>query len=347
MWGAENSMIETARAALKLGYDVELVCASSKVRAEWASRVNDRVHLVNSPSGRLARIIPIAARLFKIPRRDAYIIFDPYTFPAAIIGLLAKRLRDGTRLIFDVHDSARRNPKRRFYLSLTRFADLSICVSEYIRGQLPARAKSIAIARGVERISVPESEDGLVVVVGRVTPEKRVDLAIEAVRLSNSGVVLEIRGAGNPEYEEQIRKLGDRVLGRRFRWAGRVAHERVLNGAAALLFLNDDEPSGRSIAEAQASGVIVIAPDRGGASEFVADHVTGYLYESGNAESCAKAIDRWFSSDADNRQILSNAERAAREGYDPQNQAAKYVAAVAGQSRSSRASFDNGVQKIE
>jgi glycosyltransferase involved in cell wall biosynthesis len=74
------------------------------------------------------------------------------------------------------------------------------------------------------------------------------------------------------------------------------------------------EPFGRTLIEAMSYGKVVIAPDTGGPLEIIEDGVTGFHFQSGNAESLAetilRAIDHPHIPD-----MITAAHRSIREQF--------------------------------
>ncbi|MCZ4281554.1 glycosyltransferase family 4 protein [Kiloniella laminariae] len=67
----------------------------------------------------------------------------------------------------------------------------------------------------------------------------------------------------------------------------------------------DPEGFGRVVSEGQAMGRPVVASNHGGAKEQLLPNETGFLFENGDAESCARAIRKALSLNAREREILS------------------------------------------
>ncbi|CAN5621187.1 hypothetical protein BH18ACT1_BH18ACT1_02380 [soil metagenome] len=86
----------------------------------------------------------------------------------------------------------------------------------------------------------------------------------------------------------------------------------VLRALDVLVNASRAEPFGRSVLEAQASGVPVVATDAGGIPEFVSDGVTGLLVPPGDEPALAAAIDRLLE-DEELRARLAAAGRAQAE----------------------------------
>jgi glycosyltransferase involved in cell wall biosynthesis len=66
------------------------------------------------------------------------------------------------------------------------------------------------------------------------------------------------------------------------------------------------EAFGRIVAEAQAMGRPVVAPDHGAAPEIIKEGVTGWLFKPGNVKSLAGTLDKAISIGADEREDLSD-----------------------------------------
>ena len=69
------------------------------------------------------------------------------------------------------------------------------------------------------------------------------------------------------------------------------------------------EPFGQVVAEAMASGCLVVAPDRGGPTELVRDATNGITYELGSRTGLAAALRRAKDLPADNRAALVQCAR--------------------------------------
>jgi glycosyltransferase involved in cell wall biosynthesis len=138
-----------------------------------------------------------------------------------------------------------------------------------------------------------EQPAGYLAFIGRVSPEKRVDWAIDIARRAGMEirVAAKIDQADRRYYEETIEPL--------FRlpnvtYVGEIGEDRkgeFLGNAAALLFPVDwPEPFGLVQIEAMACGTPVIALRRGSVPEVIDDGVTGYLCD--NIEQAVEAVGR-------------------------------------------------------
>src|SRR5207244_1064063 len=134
--------------------------------------------------------------------------------------------------------------------------------------------------------TVPE---GFLLMVSALVPYKRIDLAIDASRLS--GVPLRIVGDG-PERNRLMTLAADRRADVQF--LGSLSDEdiRDLYRRSAAVLLPGEEDFGIAPVEAQACGRPVIALARGGALETVVDGVTGVLVSESSGEAFAAGISR-------------------------------------------------------
>jgi glycosyltransferase involved in cell wall biosynthesis len=116
--------------------------------------------------------------------------------------------------------------------------------------------------------------------VGRVSPEKRLDRAIEIAAACRTclRVAAKVDPADERYFEREIRPLLDNPL---VQWVGEIGDGQkndFIGNARALLFPIDwPEPFGLVMIEAFACGTPVIAYDRGSVPEVVEHGVTGYI----------------------------------------------------------------------
>lgn len=143
-------------------------------------------------------------------------------------------------------------------------------------------------ARRSEKLRAQLAPDGEVIVgyVGRIAPEKRVDLLAGVAALP--GVRLVIVGTG-PAHEAARRAMPGAVF------LGQRHGEDLATIYASLdLFVHSGphETFGQTLQEAAASGLPVIAPAAGGPLDLVDDGVTGFLVTPGDAGALSRAVAR-------------------------------------------------------
>lgn len=163
----------------------------------------------------------------------------------------------------------------------------------------------------------PTPED-YVAFVGRISPEKRVDRAIEIAR--RAGIELRIAAkidAVDKEYcEREIAPLMEQPHVRYLGEIGEKEKAVLLGGARALLFPIDwPEPFGMVVIEALSCGTPVLAWPDGSVPELLEPGVTGWIVDSIDA-----AVDALATVDAIDRRVCRavfekrfTAERMARD----------------------------------
>jgi glycosyltransferase involved in cell wall biosynthesis len=153
------------------------------------------------------------------------------------------------------------------------------------------------------------------VFLGRISPEKRPDRAIEIARDVGIRLVIaaKIDAADRSYYDHAIKRLIDSSS--LIEFVGEVNEQEkdeLLGGAYAYLFPIDwPEPFGLTVVEAMATGTPVIASPVGSVPEIVVDGVTGFLRKTlhGMTEAvehigtldraaCRAYVERYFSPDA-------------------------------------------------
>ena len=145
--------------------------------------------------------------------------------------------------------------------------------------------------------SAPERDWGWeLLCVGRLDPRKGVDTAVQALaRLPDARLVL--AGGGEAAYERKLRARVDELgLGDRVQLLGGVDRERLpaLYAAAdAVVFpVVWEEPWGLVPLEAMGRGRPVVATGRGGSGEYLRDGDNCVLFEAGDADGLAGAVQR-------------------------------------------------------
>ncbi len=129
--------------------------------------------------------------------------------------------------------------------------------------------------------------------LGRISPEKRVDRAIEIARRVDMPIRIaaKIDPVDKEYFDSHIRKLFEDPLVEYIGEIGEREKQEFLGNAYALLFPIDwPEPFGLVMIEAMACGTPVVAYRMGSVPEVLQEGVTGYLVE--NLEEAAKAVHR-------------------------------------------------------
>lgn len=165
--------------------------------------------------------------------------------------------------------------------------DYFIANSNYIKGRIAKyyRRKSKVIFPPVNThlYHIGQKQD-VYLIVSRMVPYKRVDLAIEA--FNRLGLPLVIIGAGSEE--KKLRAMAKENI----QFLGRLSDEEIIEHYAkskAFIFPGEED-FGITPIEAQASGTPVIAYGRGGALDTVVDGKSGVLFSEQTVEALVDAV---------------------------------------------------------
>jgi glycosyltransferase involved in cell wall biosynthesis len=132
---------------------------------------------------------------------------------------------------------------------------------------------------------------GYLAFLGRISPEKRVDRAIEIARLAVRPlrIAAKVDAVDQAYFERTIEPLLGDPLVEFIGEIGEVEKDALLGAAAALLFPIDwPEPFGLVLIEAMATGTPVIAFGCGSVPEIIEEGVTGFIVD--DVESAAAAV---------------------------------------------------------
>jgi glycosyltransferase involved in cell wall biosynthesis len=202
------------------------------------------------------------------------------------------------------------------------FCDLPlVSISNNQRGYLGSAHWVGTVYHGLPRDLLPfrSNAEGYLAFLGRISPEKRPDLAIEIA--ARSGMPLKIAAkvdrADQACWETKIRPMVADNPDVEF--IGEIDERDkadFLGGAAALLFPIDwPEPFGLVMIEAMACGTPVIAYRRGSVPEVIEDNVSGFVVDT--IEEAVTAVRR--IGDLDRVKVRAEFERrftAERMAYD-------------------------------
>jgi glycosyltransferase involved in cell wall biosynthesis len=200
----------------------------------------------------------------------------------------------------------------------TRFVANSRNVAERVRCWYGREADVLPCPVDVDRFTVGAGDGDYYVVVSRLLPYKRIDLAIAAC--ARTGVALHIVGVGPDE-----RRLKALAQGTRTTFHGSVddATRNALVGSARAAILPGEEDFGLVPLEAAAAGRPTIAYAAGGALETIVEGATGAFFREPHAESLADAL-RAFDPD----RFEPAALRAHAEEFRPERFVARLRAIV-------------------
>lgn len=161
----------------------------------------------------------------------------------------------------------------------------------------------------VNRFHMSDEIDDYYLVLSRLMPYKRIDLAIEACKRMNRKLIV----IGDGPDRRRLEKIADD----RIEFLGRQP-DAIVNYYAArcrALIFPGEEDFGMAPLEANAAGRPVIAYRGGGALETVKEGVTGVFFDRDTRESLSEAIEKFESLHWNQYTLRSHAEKFDRSVF--------------------------------
>ena len=210
-------------------------------------------------------------------RADEFDIVHDHTGMGPALGAL---LNGRTPVVHTLHGQWTA-PIRRF-LALVHDRIRLVAISQAQRAANPRLRYAGMVYNGIDLAAHPfhPAKEDFLIFVGRVSPEKRPEIAVEVARAAKLPLVMAIKRSEPAEhayFDEVVAPL----LGEDVVVLDQPPHEvkvDLLGRARALLFPIDwPEPFGLVMTEAMACGTPVITCPLGAAPEVVANGITGFL----------------------------------------------------------------------
>ena len=159
------------------------------------------------------------------------------------------------------------------------------------------------------RDAIKSRKKGYYLLVGRLTPYKKADLAVKA--FNKLELPLYVVGSGSEEKElKKIAKSNIKFIG----YVDDVKLRKLYQEAEALIF-PQEEDFGIVAVEAQAAGTCVIAFDKGGARDMVINRKTGILFKRQNAESLIDAVGKFQKIKFNRDYIIKEAKKYSKSRF--------------------------------
>jgi glycosyltransferase involved in cell wall biosynthesis len=172
-----------------------------------------------------------------------------------------------------------------------------VAISDHQRRQMPDGRFVATVHHGLplELYGFSPKPEDYFVFIGRISPEKRLDRAIEIAVACNTPLLVaaKVDAADRAYFESEIEPL---LANRLVKFIGEVddaGKNSLLGRARALLFPIDwPEPFGLVLIESLACGTPVIAYGNGSVPELLEHEVTGFIVSDQHAAiACARRID--------------------------------------------------------
>ena len=311
--GTERVVSYLTEELVRLGHDVTLFAsADSQTSAQLAPMAVRSLRQDPDSTDTLAHHVLMLEHVSRVAAEFDVLHYhiDYLHFP------LSRRL--GVPNLTTLHGRLDISDLRPLYAEFTEMPVVSISDSQ--REPLPQANWIGTVYHGLPASLFTAScrHDGYLVFLGRISPEKRVDRAIEVARRVGLPlrVAAKIDAADAQYYREEIAPLFELPF---VEYLGEVTEAEkgeLLRGAQALLFPIDwREPIGLVMIEAMASGTPVVAWRAGSVPEVMTENVTGFIVES--VDEAVEAVRK--AAGLDRRRVRAafderfTADRMARE----------------------------------
>jgi glycosyltransferase involved in cell wall biosynthesis len=152
--------------------------------------------------------------------------------------------------------------------------------------------------------------DDAFLVVSRLVPYKRVDLAIKV--FNQLGWPLMIVGTGSEE-----KRLKSMSKSKNIKFFGEISEQRLaeLYAGAKALILPQEEDFGLVAIEAHSLGTPVIAFKKGGALDSVIEDKTGIFFDRQTPESLMAAVKKFDKMDFNHGELIHYAKKFSKEKF--------------------------------
>ena len=285
--GVEQHVIHLANGLTALGHTAFVLMGSPcPINAEHGLRPDVEQFRVPVPDGgSLPRFLTTGLGVLRRRRPD--VLHSHLTY-ALVLGVLARAVL-GRPVVhtehFVVRKSADRGLRGEAGALLRGRADALIGVSRLVTAECPVlggRPARYTIYNGTvpAPLRTSPSPPGRLLYVGRLEPDKRVEVVLEVVRrLRDQGYTLDIVGTGS--LEERLRGgCKDLENAGVVRWHGWQSDVRPFLREAGALVQPAREGLGYAALEAAAHGVPLVVPAASGASEVVGMTRYGVVIEA-------------------------------------------------------------------
>ncbi|WP_415975826.1 glycosyltransferase family 4 protein [Rhodococcus sp. 077-4] len=301
------------------------------------------------PIGALLAQVPKSARTVSILRRAArgfdvvhsnHLLLHP---DAVVASKLARK-----PVVVEFHDIVPAGPGRTLLAGIVTASTRAVAVSGAVAKQLPERvARRVRVVhqgidtsrfapgvgdRAVRSTMTADPDAPLIAAVGRIDPEKNLDVLIDAVaRVRSSGIDAHLAIVGAPSEDDGSHLAGlvdsaARALPGAHRFLGRTDEvAATLRAVDVLACPSQDEPFGLIALEAQSCQVPVVASDTGGLVDFVTHERTGLIARTGDADSLAAQLSRILTDHELANRLSVTAREQATTRFDSEHRAQRFA----------------------
>ncbi len=279
-------------------------------------------------------------KLIKFISREKINIIHTHGYRSDIIGLIAAKA-NRLPIVSTLHGWVNIDPRLRFYGHCDRFAlrffDRILPVSDQIKDDLAAlRFKPHKISRLHNSVDIhldhklkkggathfKSSDDFLIGIIGRLSPEKNVAGFLEAARLllpKFRKVKFLIVGDG-PERQNLEKTAASQNLTGRIQFCGFVNDmEPIYQSLDLLVISSKTEGIPLVVLEAMKHAIPVVSTRVGGIPEIIEDGIDGMIVEPNDPRAIAAAIEILLKDTDRYREISRNAQAKIASAFNRSN----------------------------
>lgn len=332
--GQEKLLVEFARLADRTRFSLQFVSIGSRgILSDEIEKLGWPVTPLGLPSGLHPSLFVKLVRIFRRRRPAVVHTHDEramfYAAPAAWLARVP--LLVNTR-----HGKSFGATSRQIEIGrhLARLVDQYVCVSDDVKahcvseGIAPGRLRTIKNGIDSERFAFTgPQENGPVVVVARLSPEKDIANLIRATAIAATqvaGLRVEVAGAG-PCFEDLKQLAADVGVDGCVAFLGETSDVRAVLGRAKLFVLpSRSEGLPLTVLEAMACGLPAVVTRVGGLPEVVDDQISGLLVPPADPARLAEAIVRIWNDPMGRERMGRAGRRRAEEFFDIRRMVAEY-----------------------
>ncbi len=302
--GGERHVIELTESLRRLGHDVWIAG-----RARGPLSPDFTLPFLNSADFLSALKLRRLLRQEKIDVVHAHVARDYPVVAAAAWRVPAVRVVFTRHLLFPVKRHA-------LYRRVDGWLAPTAQILETLEPLKPKRAAVIPnwVDPGRFEFRPHDVHDPVTVgLLGQISPHKGHDDAIDALRLLGSGFRLLIAGTGEEEYVQSLKR---KAAGLSVEFPGFVAAPDFFPLIDVLAVPSWEEPFGIVLLEAMASGIPMVATNRGGPLDIVTSGEHGVLVPPRDPAALAAAIRALVNDEEFRRKITQQARTRIEMKFD-------------------------------
>ncbi|MEO8736092.1 MAG: glycosyltransferase family 4 protein [Edaphobacter sp.] len=281
----------------------------SYITEELVRQGHDVTLFASGDSTTAAKLRPICPRALRLEGKN---IIDPLAHHIRMIEFVAQQAHEFDMLHFHIDYLHFPVTRRQHLCAVTtlhgrldipdvhplfrEFSDMNlVSISDAQRRPMPWANWAGTVYHGLpENLYFPQERPGkYLAFIGRISPEKRVDRAIEIAKRAGMPIKIaaKIDAADKEYFDSKIRKLLDDPLVEYIGEIGEPEKCEFLSNACALIFPIDwAEPFGLTMIESMACGTPVVAYRMGSVPEIIDEGITGFVVD--NIDDAVSAVQR-------------------------------------------------------